>query len=458
MAEADGYVPTLLDAAAFPDDVTRWAARVTPGSAVVTPLVAAASGGLSYPGRVDAIAAIEKQVAWLQAQQLRLLAEVAVSGPDVEGESTDLSKQWAREDVACALRITPGTAIDRLALARELTRLPATSAALARGELTLFHARALAEATRPFPVAKASAIEAAVLPSASGESVHRFRQRVERAVLSVDDRDADEQHAEAMTQRRVAIRPTKHGMSELFAVLPAEGAAALGAVLDAAALRRAGADDGRSADQRRADALVDLAAGALGSGSREQGLRPAVRVTVALSTLLGLDERAGELEGHGPVPAAVARRLAADPTGTWRRLVTDECGRLLDYGRATYRPPRDLAETVIARDVTCRFPHCTRRARRCDLDHRVPYDDGGSTSRANLSALCPRHHHLKHEGGWVLSGDPDGELVWRSPSGREYATGPAEHPVDRTLTATLTATGTGTAPPGDPPLDDPPPF
>jgi hypothetical protein len=45
-------------------------------------------------------------------------------------------------------------------------------------------------------------------------------------------------------------------------------------------------------------------------------------------------------EGDGPEesrthPAQVARRIAADHTGTWRRLITDEHGRLPDYGHST---------------------------------------------------------------------------------------------------------------------------
>ena len=91
-------------------------------------------------------------------------------------------------------------------------------------------------------------------------------------------------------------------------------------------------------------------------------MRPAIQVTVAASTLLGLDEQPGELAGHGPIPASVARRLAADPTGTWRRLLTDPAtNTLLDYGRTTYRPPKDLTDHVIARDQTCTFPGCARK-------------------------------------------------------------------------------------------------
>jgi hypothetical protein len=89
-----------------------------------------------------------------------------------------------------------------------------------------------------------------------------------------------------------------------------------------------------------------------------------VNVTVALSTLLGYDEQAGEIDG-GPVPNDLLLRIApggppacGGESGTWKRLVTDHLGRLIDHGRSTYRPPADLKKFVIARDRTCRFPHC----------------------------------------------------------------------------------------------------
>jgi hypothetical protein len=151
-----------------------------------------------------------------------------------------------------------------------------------------------------------------------------------------------------------------------------------------------------------------------------------------LSTLLGLDEQPGELAGSGPIPASVARRIAADPTGTWRRLVTDQTGRLLDYGRTTYRPPQDLADHVIARDRICRFPHCNRQARHCDLDHALPWEDGGPTDEANLHALCGRHHHAKHEAGWQPARQPDGTTEWTSPTRHRYAEPAANYPIDRT--------------------------
>jgi hypothetical protein len=46
-------------------------------------------------------------------------------------------------------------------------------------------------------------------------------------------------------------------------------------------------------------------------------MRPTVNVTVALSTLLGLDAQPGELDGYGPIPAEPALRMAGEQGATW---------------------------------------------------------------------------------------------------------------------------------------------
>ena len=133
-----------------------------------------------------------------------------------------------------------------------------------------------------------------------------------------------------------------------------------------------GQTDDRSADQRRADALVEVFARVLADPSlpEQYGKRPAIQVTVQLSTLLGGDNQPAHPDGYGPITADPARRIAADQSGTWRRLVTDDTGQLLDYGRTTYRPPANLTDHVTARDRTRTFPGCRRAAKLCDLDHR----------------------------------------------------------------------------------------
>ncbi|MDQ4094344.1 MAG: hypothetical protein M3143_13430 [Actinomycetota bacterium] len=46
-----------------------------------------------------------------------------------------------------------------------------------------------------------------------------------------------------------------------------------------------------------------------------------LRVTIPYTALLGCDDQPGEIAGYRPIPAAVARDLAA--AGTWRRILTD---------------------------------------------------------------------------------------------------------------------------------------
>ena len=218
-------------------------------------------------------------------------------------------------------------------------------------------------------------------------------------MLSLDAAGQEQRHLVAVAERRVEVWPDADGMSTVAAPLRADHAAAVFDALTDTARHPAGPHDERTMDQRRADALVTLITGTNPHGTPssapstpETGARPArpgpgVNVTVALSTLLGLDEQPGELAGYGPVPAVLARRIAADPTGTWRRLVTDPHGQLLDYGRTVYRPPANLADHITTRDQTCRMPGCSRPAITCELDHIIAWDDGGHTNQINVS--CP---------------------------------------------------------------------
>ncbi|WP_204250223.1 HNH endonuclease signature motif containing protein [Mycolicibacterium goodii] len=108
-----------------------------------------------------------------------------------------------------------------------------------------------------------------------------------------------------------------------------------------------------------------------------------------------------------------------------------------------YIPSQALADFVRCRDLTCRFPGCDKPADRCDIDHTVPYPHG-PTHASNLKCLCRFHHLLKTfwigPRGWSDRQQPDGTIVWTSPSGREYTTVPAS---SRRLSITELAKPTG---------------
>jgi hypothetical protein len=133
--------------------------------------------------------------------------------------------------------------------------------------------------------------------------------------------------------------------------------------------------------------------------------------------LMRVDDRPGELAGYGPITADVARELAGD--ATWRRLLTDEQGVLLDVGRQTYRPPAALRDFVQARDKTCVFPGCSMSAHRSDIDHTIAFPDG-PTAPENLGVMCRAHHRLKQDRRWSVFQPSPGRFEWTTPSNRTY--------------------------------------
>jgi hypothetical protein len=188
-----------------------------------------------------------------------------------------------------------------------------------------------------------------------------------------------------------------------------------------------------------ADSVGDPAAGSCGSGGTDSRStesapqpvnpgKPLVHVLMPFSTLIGADDQACELVGHGPVPADLAREIAAD--AVLKRLVYDPLsGTVLDHGRTTYRPPAALADFIKARDVHCRSPICRRRALDGHLDHITPYPDG-PTNDKNLHACCGHDHRMKHAPGWAVRALPDGRIQWITPTGHRYHSHPHDYRPD----------------------------
>ncbi|HWR47446.1 MAG TPA: DUF222 domain-containing protein, partial [Pseudonocardiaceae bacterium] len=366
------------------------------------------------------------------------------------------------------------------------TRLPATLAALEQGRITLAKARIIDTETMNLSQEHTAAVEQQVLATAGRQTPGQVRAATSRAVLTADPAAARKRAERARRERGVRMWPEPDGMATLSAYLPAAEATGVFAVLDEHARRAGSTCEERSLEARRGDALVDLVLGPTGScsagtnatrerttaqpsgqqnttgttgpntdpntskstrestpaagtpgtpgpagcrcecGRCRRGGGVDVRVTVPYTALLGANDLPGELAGYGPIPAAVARDLAAG--GTWRRILTDpESGRPLDYGTTRYRPPAHLTGLVITRDQTCQFPGCRVPAHRCDLDHNVPYDPAtgtGPTSETNLGPKCRRHHQVKQTPGWSVTHHPDGCTTWATPSGHQYHSQP----------------------------------
>ncbi|MDQ1247747.1 MAG: hypothetical protein QG597_2118 [Actinomycetota bacterium] len=139
-----------------------------------------------------------------------------------------------------------------------------------------------------------------------------------------------------------------------------------------------------------------------GTGSIPITARPDISVIVTLATLLALTNDPAHVPGLGPIPANIARDLAAD--GTWRLWITDPTtGHVTTTGSRTYTPSAALARLIRAREPHCRMPGCARQALNCDLDHTIPYPGEPGTVEQNLGPLCRGHHNLKTHHGYHLT-------------------------------------------------------
>lgn len=214
--------------------------------------------------------------------------------------------------------------------------------------------------------------------------------------------------------------------------------------------------DPRNRDQRRADALGALAAGAdrlsccCGrpdcAAANHSAARPVVIHVIAdQATIDGRGSAlASEVGADGLIPPELVKELAKSA-----KLVP-----LVHPADAQpepgYVPSKALADFVRCRDMTCRWPGCDHPALDCDLDHTIPYADGGPTHATNLKCYCRTHHLVKTFWGWRDRQLPDGTVILTSPSGRIYVTTPGSALLFPSL---CLSTGGMPALEADPPLE-----
>ncbi|HJW00411.1 MAG TPA: DUF222 domain-containing protein, partial [Arthrobacter sp.] len=147
-----------------------------------------------------------------------------------------------------------------------------------------------------------------------------------------------------------------------------------------------------------------------------------VLVTVPVFALMALTNESADLDGYGPIPASMARRLVADGASSFHRVLTDpRDGAPLAIGRASYRIPAALKQWLRMRDGKCTFPGCNNQSLDNEADHLLAWADGGTTAIANLNQVCRKHHRLKHSTAWTpTNASTDKPPGWTSPTGRHY--------------------------------------
>jgi len=449
---------------------------------------------LTPSGKIDYLAALEKQNSWLTSLIQRATLAIAGSEPSESPDLWEGVDESEREDVATALRLSSSTAQIRIDVARVLTNhLPSTCEALANGDISPSHATLIARETseaikRGISTEELLNIESKALAHAEFHTPAQVGRKLRSLFAQASPESFEEQVVAARDTRSVRMYPEGDGMATLIALLPIEDAQTVmlsinsliamrdskscalksktgtsstmqaSSVADSVMHRPSMsatkmqsfsmADstissfsmsasikensqqnsaniqslDNRNIEMKRADALTEICGDLLAriSDEYQPHRRPvSINITMDLPTALGLADNPAELAGYGPIPASIARHLSSD--AKWRKFVTDPgTGNLLSFGRESYVPPQPLVDFLTARDRTCRFPGCSQPARVSDIDHAIPWEEGGQTSPENLGLLCRRHHRMKTHDGWKLESFADGSCKWLSPAGKEF--------------------------------------
>jgi hypothetical protein len=404
----------------------------------------------------------------------------------------------AKSSVDLAHRLTPPVPVEDFAAnpaagARAARPMPATHAALVAGEVSTDHATVISRTMAHLPpdVAAEDAGRAEEdLAAFAKEHDPATLQRLATHLLHVlAGESLEEREERARRKRRLRLIDLGDGTVRISGLLSNEDAATVRTALDPLAAPQPTADgerDPRVAEQRHADALVELCRRFLSHGDlpTRHGHPTQFLLLANLTTLLrqqadsdngarqdsgadsygpdpGNGDRDGgvvndsenvlladladarepgprrwlqdtwarrfgvapaELTWGGPVSTGTARRLACDAAVT--AVVLDQHGVPLRVGRAERGVTAGIWTALVARDRGCAFPACTRPPEWCHAHHIKHWADGGPTDLENLVLLCGYHHRIVHHGGWDVRIAADGHPEFLPPAWIEPARTP----------------------------------
>ncbi|GAA1526793.1 HNH endonuclease signature motif containing protein [Nocardioides humi] len=345
------------------------------------------------------------------------------TGVPIAGASAPLVSEFALMELVAVLGRSPDGGRAYVGRIIECAwRLPQVYAAVVAGRLTPWRAEKIADLTHSLN-ADAAAFVDRQLFNASGVGWAQLDRLIAEAIVRHDPEKAETERQVASDQRYVEVGdPDTNGMVHLSGVMDA----ADGHDLDQAIARRASllGDLGneQSLDVRRSIALGEIARADLTldlEGS--PGRKAVLNVHITDTTLTGAGPFANPVgrweEGRCPVASEQIRDWLKSASTIIVRPVID----LADHVPVdSYEIPDRHRARVILRDHTCRFPHCTRPAAKCDIDHARPHGEGGPTCPCNEVALCRRHHRAKTHSRWRYDITALATYEWTSPNGFRF--------------------------------------
>ena len=368
----------------------------------------------------DVIALIRGQHT-VESQQsaagLRVLREV-----ETRSIPTSVGAPNLRAWLIGSLRMSPQLAGERIRMMQRLKdQCRDTAAAFAAGTMSSEQARAITSVVAGLP-SKATAEQKAqaetfLLGKAGAFNADDLR-KMGKSIGNCIDPDGKLDREKAAAERRGCnIRDHHDGTQTLTWRDTDENIATVKAAMSAISAPQPGPNgkDPRVPQVRRADAMLDLIAQALrkGRGPRARGERPRLVITATGETLRTGDGFGVTASGEH-ISGQALRRIACD--ADLFALIMTEDRAPLEMGRKvrTVTPTQWIA--LVARDVGCQYPDCTRPADFCHAHHLVHWADGGPTDVDNSGLFCAYHHIVIHRDEWIVELGPDRRPQLRPPA------------------------------------------
>ncbi len=346
-------------------------------------------------------------------------------------------------------------------------RLPRTWTGVLEGRVPVWKGLRIADLTRPLNPAAAGFVDQQLSEFAATCSWAQIDRLIDEALVRFDPDEAERRRQAAAEHRHFTLDLDQSGIDglvDLTGVLDLADALDLNTAITRRATHLAdlGSDD--PLDVRRAKAAGELArndhtldlqpgqpttgrpdadptdAGRPDADLPAAGISSPGRAAPGRKIELFIHLTQAALEGGNPVG-----RLENTDTPISIGQIREWCGS--GDAKITIRPVIDLNDCrpvnayeipdrirtqVTLRDLTCAFPNCTRRAQRCDLDHRIPHAEGGPTCACNLVPACRSHHRAKTHAGWTYLILTPGHYLWCSPHGQLWIVDPhGTHILDR---------------------------
>lgn len=351
----------------------------------------------------ELVVEVHRQATRLAAAQARILARW-----DAVGAWGDDGSKAAAARLSRTCGMSSKQAHVELRRARGLRTMPVVAAAFTAGEVDAERVDALVRASRP-EVADVFARDEEMLVGQARRLLHgEFRKALTYWSHRADPHGAEERARQVHHDRRVDIAHTYEGTVDIVGVFdPVSGAivadelARLEQSLFEQDWGAARAEHGatalpkhlaRTAGQRRADALVQVARRSAHMPTGAHPGRPLITVLVGDKTLAEVCELAAGtvLAPHEVVPLLGEADI--------ERIVFSAPSRVIEVGRRRSFVGA-LRRIIEVRDRHCTFPGCEVPAHRCQVDHVVEWSNGGETTQENGRLLCGAHNRARNRAG-----------------------------------------------------------